>query len=197
MPASANVSQSSAKVSGDEPCGLSAVHVKARPCTPVMSRTPAIPKRGPRNAATIVSGSSASSSTTSSCSEQLPKSMFRSCAGLSPTVSTANSSIAHGRERHLDALLQRQRLRARADVGGRRAQEVCCRNPLHGRGGFACRGVEPLMPEEPEKQRQAFRLDVNEEIVVALEEAGRTMSATLVDLSEGGCRLRTRLCIPQ
>jgi len=53
------------------------------------------------------------------------------------------------------------------------------------------------MPEEPEKQRQAFRLDVNEEIVVALEEAGRTMSATLVDLSEGGCRLRTRLCIPQ
>jgi c-di-GMP-binding flagellar brake protein YcgR len=53
------------------------------------------------------------------------------------------------------------------------------------------------MPEEPEKHRQAFRLDVNEEIVVALEEAGRTMSATLVDLSEGGCRLRTRLCIPQ
>lgn len=53
------------------------------------------------------------------------------------------------------------------------------------------------MPEVPEKQRQAFRLDVNEDIVVTLEEAGRTMSATLVDLSEGGCRLRTRLCIPQ
>lgn len=53
------------------------------------------------------------------------------------------------------------------------------------------------MPEEQEKQRQAFRLDVNEDIVVTLEEAGRTMSATLVDLSEGGCRLRTRLCIPQ
>ena len=48
----------------------------------------------------------------------------------------------------------------------------------------------------PEKQRQAFRLDVNEEIVVTLEGIGRTMSATLVDLSEGGCRLRTRLCIP-
>ncbi|MGH7330539.1 MAG: PilZ domain-containing protein, partial [Polyangiaceae bacterium] len=53
------------------------------------------------------------------------------------------------------------------------------------------------MPEEPEKQRQAFRLDVNEDIVVTLEEACRTMSETLVDLSEGGCRLRTRLCIPQ
>jgi len=53
------------------------------------------------------------------------------------------------------------------------------------------------MPEtEPEKLRQAFRLDVNQEIVVHLEGIGRTMSATLVDLSEGGCRLRTRLCIP-
>jgi c-di-GMP-binding flagellar brake protein YcgR len=53
------------------------------------------------------------------------------------------------------------------------------------------------MPEEQEKHRQAFRLDVNEDIVVTLEEVGRSMSATLVDLSEGGCRLRTRLCIPQ
>jgi len=49
---------------------------------------------------------------------------------------------------------------------------------------------------EEEKQRQAFRLEVNESIVVTLEDAGRTMGATLVDLSEGGCRLRTRLCIP-
>lgn len=49
---------------------------------------------------------------------------------------------------------------------------------------------------DEEKQRQAFRLEVNESIVVTLEEVGRTMSATLVDLSEGGCRLRTRLCIP-
>lgn len=50
---------------------------------------------------------------------------------------------------------------------------------------------------DEEKLRQAFRLEVNASIVVTLEEAGRTMSATLVDLSEGGCRLRTRLCIPQ
>jgi c-di-GMP-binding flagellar brake protein YcgR len=50
---------------------------------------------------------------------------------------------------------------------------------------------------EPEKLRQAFRLEVNEDIVITLEDAGRTMGATLVDLSEGGCRLRTRLCIPK
>lgn len=53
-----------------------------------------------------------------------------------------------------------------------------------------------MAESEPEKLRQAFRLDVNEDIVVTLEGMGRTMSATLVDLSEGGCRLRTRLCIP-
>jgi c-di-GMP-binding flagellar brake protein YcgR len=52
------------------------------------------------------------------------------------------------------------------------------------------------MPEA-EKQRTAFRLEVNEPIVVTLDDAGRTMGATLVDLSEGGCRLRTRLCIPR
>jgi len=50
---------------------------------------------------------------------------------------------------------------------------------------------------EQEKLRQAFRLDVNEEIIVTLEDAGRTMNAMLVDLSEGGCRVRTRLCFPQ
>jgi len=49
---------------------------------------------------------------------------------------------------------------------------------------------------EAEKQRQAFRLEVNEDIVITLEGIGRSMGATLVDLSEGGCRLRTRLCIP-
>jgi c-di-GMP-binding flagellar brake protein YcgR len=49
---------------------------------------------------------------------------------------------------------------------------------------------------ETEKLRQAFRLEVNEDIVISLEGIGRTMGATLVDLSEGGCRLRTRLCIP-
>ena len=49
---------------------------------------------------------------------------------------------------------------------------------------------------EPEKLRQAFRLDVNQDIVINVEGTGRAMTATLVDLSEGGCRLRTRLCIP-
>jgi len=49
---------------------------------------------------------------------------------------------------------------------------------------------------EAEKLRQAFRLEVNEDIVVTLEGIDRTMGALLVDLSEGGCRLRTRLCIP-
>lgn len=49
---------------------------------------------------------------------------------------------------------------------------------------------------EAEKQRQAFRLEVNEDIVISLEGAGRMMGATLVDLSEGGCGVRTRLPIP-
>jgi c-di-GMP-binding flagellar brake protein YcgR len=49
---------------------------------------------------------------------------------------------------------------------------------------------------ETEKLRQAFRLEVNEDIVITLEGMGRSMGATLVDLSEGGCRVRTRLCIP-
>jgi len=53
-----------------------------------------------------------------------------------------------------------------------------------------------MAASDAEKQRQAFRLEVNEDIVINLEGIGRTMSATLVDLSEGGCRLRTRLCIP-
>lgn len=47
-----------------------------------------------------------------------------------------------------------------------------------------------------EKQRSAFRLDVNSVIQIQLESLGRTMNATLVDLSEGGCRLRTPLCLP-
>ncbi|MGA3037718.1 MAG: PilZ domain-containing protein [Vulcanimicrobiaceae bacterium] len=49
---------------------------------------------------------------------------------------------------------------------------------------------------EAEKQRQAFRLEVNEDIVVKLEGTDRSMGALLIDLSEGGCRIRTRLCIP-
>lgn len=50
---------------------------------------------------------------------------------------------------------------------------------------------------EQEKQRQAFRVEINEPIVVSLEDAGRKMTVTLVDISEGGCRARTRLCIPR
>jgi c-di-GMP-binding flagellar brake protein YcgR len=49
---------------------------------------------------------------------------------------------------------------------------------------------------ETEKLRAAFRLEVNEDIVIKLEGLDRSMGAILVDLSEGGCRLRTRLCIP-
>ncbi|HEY1729769.1 MAG TPA: PilZ domain-containing protein [Candidatus Baltobacteraceae bacterium] len=49
---------------------------------------------------------------------------------------------------------------------------------------------------DAEKQRTAFRLEVNEDIVITLDGIGRSMGATLVDLSEGGCRVRTRLCIP-
>ena len=49
---------------------------------------------------------------------------------------------------------------------------------------------------EAEKQRQAFRLEVNEDIVIKLESIDRTMGATLVDLSEGGCRFAHALCIP-
>ena len=54
--------------------------------------------------------------------------------------------------------------------------------------------ASPMADEE--KQRQAFRLEVNADIVVNLEGTGRTMRALLLDLSEGGCRIRTRLCIP-
>ena len=49
---------------------------------------------------------------------------------------------------------------------------------------------------EAEKHREAFRLEMNEPVVVNLPDAGRKMSVTLVDLSEGGCKVRTRLCIP-
>jgi c-di-GMP-binding flagellar brake protein YcgR len=47
-----------------------------------------------------------------------------------------------------------------------------------------------------EKQRQAFRLEVDAPIQLKLDEIDRVMNVTLVDLSEGGCRIRTRLCLP-
>jgi c-di-GMP-binding flagellar brake protein YcgR len=50
--------------------------------------------------------------------------------------------------------------------------------------------------EASEKHRQAFRLEINEPAVVSLEDGARKMSVTLVDLSEGGCRVRSQLCLP-
>ena len=53
------------------------------------------------------------------------------------------------------------------------------------------------MATDSEKQRQAFRLDVNSQIQINLDELEeRPINVTLVDLSEGGCRIRTRLCLP-
>jgi c-di-GMP-binding flagellar brake protein YcgR len=50
---------------------------------------------------------------------------------------------------------------------------------------------------ESEKQRQAFRVEVNEPVVITLPDAGRKMGARLLDISEGGCRLRARGVIPR
>ncbi|MBV8601189.1 MAG: PilZ domain-containing protein [Candidatus Eremiobacteraeota bacterium] len=53
------------------------------------------------------------------------------------------------------------------------------------------------MADEKEKQRQAFRLDLNAPIAIELQELeNRPVNVTLVDLSEGGARIRSRSCLP-
>ncbi len=47
-----------------------------------------------------------------------------------------------------------------------------------------------------EVRRQAFRLDVNAEITVRLADLGRDMKLTLVDISDGGGRVRTNIKLP-
>ena len=46
---------------------------------------------------------------------------------------------------------------------------------------------------DPQRQRQAFRLEVNAEITVRLDDENRRIKLFLVDLSEGGARLRASL----
>ncbi|HEY1729770.1 MAG TPA: PilZ domain-containing protein [Candidatus Baltobacteraceae bacterium] len=47
-----------------------------------------------------------------------------------------------------------------------------------------------------EPRRQAFRLDVNAEITVRLADLGRDLKLTLVDISDGGGRLRSTTKLP-
>jgi len=47
-----------------------------------------------------------------------------------------------------------------------------------------------------EPRRQAFRLDVNAEITVRLADLGRDLKLTLVDISDGGGRLRSTVKLP-
>jgi c-di-GMP-binding flagellar brake protein YcgR len=47
-----------------------------------------------------------------------------------------------------------------------------------------------------EVRRQAFRLDVNAEITVRLADLGRDLKLTLVDISDGGGRLRSTVKLP-
>ena len=98
-----------------------------------------MPKRGPGKAFSYPAGNATSTSSTSGCSEQLPKSMFTSWLGLvargrgrdaehhvelaahaggSPrrvaTISVEHARVADRGERHLDALLGGERLGAHA-----------------------------------------------------------------------------------
>ena len=112
-----------------------------------------------RNARRTTSGNSASTSVTSSCSDVLPNSMLRSCPASKPVVSTASRmrtskmsgataamfatcattscstrAFAHRRQRRFDALLERDRLRARVDRVGRRVHAVGGGDPAVGVG---------------------------------------------------------------
>jgi hypothetical protein len=68
--------------------GLRAVARSGRPATPVSSRSPVMPARGPGSQVKADSGRSTSASTTSGWSDEFPKSTLSNCAGSLATVAT-------------------------------------------------------------------------------------------------------------
>jgi hypothetical protein len=46
------------------------------------------------------------------------------------------------------------------------------------------------------KPNETFRLEINEPVLVKFDTLGRRMKMFLVDLAEGGCRMRATACVP-
>src|SRR5713101_3710519 len=102
-PARANPYVSWASWGAERPSGLSTVHRRGLSRAPVSSRSPAMPRRGPRSAASSSSGHSRSAIRVPDLNEILPNRRFRSCGRSPHTASGSNEMTAREQPRPSDS----------------------------------------------------------------------------------------------